>query len=505
MANLIKKYPVPLIFKKIFKDQLTGELEVKEESGTRHVYFKGGYLHYAASTLPVDWLSEQLLREKKITPAQYTTLNKTMQSSHVKFGKLLVENKMLTRQELYFALQNQTRLIALALFPLTSGEWTFTVKNQLQVQANPNFELDLVPLIVEGVEMLTDISYYKYRFTFRSPVTLPIPEEMGQYFSADEMRFYVKLTKCHTITCEQVCIMMEIEDIVFWRRLAKMYLLNLVDFTEFRIDSKVNEDIEYITDLHDKLRSDSMSLYEVLELKDIASITDVQNRYFSFSKKLDPQTINTAPDSIIKEKADFVLGKIQNAFETLGDEKKKKEYDTGLIEKKRVEDAVQKAQESDKKKEQEEEKQRIAEKQRIEQLHQENIQKARAFYLRAHALFEQARYIEAARIMDEAVRLDKSRASYYLLLGLSQAEIPSMRPYAEKNLEKVAELEPWNADPFFHLGKMYWAEKLHHKAETYFRKALEINMEHTLAGQMLQKIEKYTGKKQLFSMFGKKK
>jgi hypothetical protein len=44
------------------------------------------------------------------------------------------------------------------------------------------------------------------------------------------------------------------------------------------------------------------------------------------------------------------------------------------------------------------------------------------------------------------------------------------------------------------------------KAEECFKKALEINMEHTLAGKAVQDIAKYTGgKKSLLSLFGKKK
>lgn len=505
MANLIKKYPVPLLFKKALKDGLTGELIIKGEGFTKTLYFLKGHLHYATSTLKEDWLSEILFRKKKIQREQYIALNKIMQTTKAKYGKLLVQNKILTRQELFFALQGQTRTIAISTFKLTSGEWTFTVKKKLQIPSNPKFEIEIPGLISEAVKSMKDFAYFKHRYTFRTPVTLPIDEETGKLMNPDEIRFYVKLTKCQTITCEQVFIMMEIEENAFWRFVAKMYLLNVLDFAEFRVDSKVNENIEYITDLHEKLRSDSMSLYDVLQLRDTASIIDVQQKYFSFSKNLSPEKMHTAPDSAVKEKADFVFGKVQEAFDTLGDEKKKKAYDTGLLEKKKVEEALQKAQESARKKEQEEEEKRKEEQHRIDQMRQNNLQKARTFYLRANALYEQARYQEAARIMDEAVRLDGSRASYFLLLGLSQAQIPSLRPYAEKNLKKVAEMEPWNADPYFHLGKMYWAEKLQKKAETYFRKALELNMEHTMAGKMVRKIEKYTGKKQLFSLFGKKK
>ena len=59
-------------------------------------------------------------------------------------------------------------------------------------------------------------------------------------------------------------------------------------------------------------------------------------------------------------------------------------------------------------------------------------------------------------------------------------------------------MEPWNADPVFYLGQLYWVENMFKKAEKWYRKALEINMEHTLAAKMIRKIEKTSKKKPLF-------
>jgi len=63
-----------------------------------------------------------------------------------------------------------------------------------------------------------------------------------------------------------------------------------------------------------------------------------------------------------------------------------------------------------------------------------------------------------------------------------------------------------NADPIFALGELYRSEKLMKRAKEYFNKALEINMEHTLAGKAIQDLYGgAAGKKALFSLFGKKK
>jgi uncharacterized protein HemY len=66
-------------------------------------------------------------------------------------------------------------------------------------------------------------------------------------------------------------------------------------------------------------------------------------------------------------------------------------------------------------------------------------------------------------------------------------------------------MEPWNADPMFALGQLYKSENLTKKAKAYFEKALELNLDHTLAGKAMDEFIGMGDKKSLFSLFGKKK
>ena len=56
---------------------------------------------------------------------------------------------------------------------------------------------------------------------------------------------------------------------------------------------------------------------------------------------------------------------------------------------------------------------------------------------------------------------------------------------AEKNFQKVIELEPWNAEPYAALGMLFQSEKLDKRAENFYRKALSIDPEHELAKKRL--------------------
>jgi len=471
MANLIKKYPVPLIFKKILKDNLSGQLVVKGENFTKRLFFTKQELQFATSDLPQERLGEILYMKGKLSREQFIMLHKMKDNTNDKLGKLLVQQRILDKQGLFAALHDQVKTIAISTFSMASGEWTFTVENP-KIPNNQKFKVNLATLIKEGNQNILDFSYYKKRFNLRAPITLPIPEPLGQILSPDDIRFYIKLSKCNNISSEQIQALMDIPEKLFWQRISYMYLLNIIDFTEFRIDSEHQKDVEFIAYLHDRLKAKSIDHYELLALKDTASVSDARDKYFSFSKKYEPVAREAPPDSHTKEKIDFVLEKAQQAFDILGDEDKKKAYDTGKQQRVTLESF---------------------------NIQKEKIQKARRLYLKAHSFYEEKKYQEAARLLEEAIKLDPGRSSYFLLLGLSQSRIPSSRPLAEKNLQKAAEMEPWNADPVFYLGQLYWVENMFKKAENCYRKALEINMEHTLAAKMIRKIEKTSKKKPLFS------
>ncbi|MCK5057897.1 MAG: DUF4388 domain-containing protein [Candidatus Aminicenantes bacterium] len=135
----------------------------------------------------------------------------------------------------------------------------------------------------------------------------------------------------------------------------------------------------------------------------------------------------------------------------------------------------------------------------------DHVKQARELFTRANHFHNEKKYFEAASLLQKAVVMDNSKANYFLLLGLCQSKMPATKKMAEKSLKKAAQMESWNADPIFALGQLYKSENLVKKAKAYFEKALEINLEHTLAGRAMDEFMGKGDKKSLFSLFGKKK
>ena len=486
MANAIKKYPVPLIFKKILKDQLSGQLIITSGDTGKGLYFEKGRLAFATSTIEDEHLGEILISMGKLNRLQLDKvleLKKHPSYQDLKFGELLIKLKKLDKRDFYYALKAQVKQIAVQTFPLREGEWRFVVKSPT-IPNSQSFKIKLQQIIPEGVKKLEDMSYFRKKFYYRAPVTTAMSDSIFDFLTPDEKMLYADLARFANTSVEQIMAQLQVRDSSnpeerrFWRRLILLYLLNVIDFVEFTIDEEQNKNVEEIYDLHEKINKKELNYYQLLGTKEAAPVEEVKKSYFDFSRKYHPDKINAAPDSTVMLRANEVFAEINKAYEILSDQNKKNEYDA-----RGYKDASE-----------------------VEAARAEKGKNARELYLKANRFFKGKRYFEAVSLMEEAVAIDSSRANYFLLLGLAQSKLPAMKKHAEKNLLKAHELEPWNADHLFALGELYKSENLMKKAEQYFQKALEINMEHTLAGQAVQDLGKLFAppKKAKFSLFKKK-
>ncbi len=480
MSNLIEKFPVPLIFKKILKDSLTGELELLHEKYSKQLYFVKGQLAFATTTVDSERLGEVLLSLHKITPEQFNTMSRVKSNgdSTRKVGEILMEVSGLNKQDIYYTLSYQIKKIAAATFGMTDGEWRFTVKQPL-IPNTHQFHIKIAEIVLEGVGQIRDISYFKRRYSLRAPVTTTLPEEIQKYLTTEQMKFYFKLSNFSNEPVTSIIPKMDILQELFWKNIIHLYLLNVVDFVEYTIDEEVNKNIEEIAELHSKIKKQELNFYQVLGIANGTDKEKIKESYFNFSRKYHPDRINAAPDSTVKLQANEVFAEINRAYEILSNEEKRREYDAHQYKEMTTTDT--------------------------EQSHQTKT--GRNLYLKANSLYKQKRYYEAATMMEETVKRDSTKASYFLLLGLCHSKLPASKNRAEQCLKKATELEPWNADHLFALGELYKSENLMKKAQVAFNRALEINLEHTLAGKAKEELEKMFSphKKNFFSLFGKKK
>jgi curved DNA-binding protein CbpA len=252
--------------------------------------------------------------------------------------------------------------------------------------------------------------------------------------------------------------------------------------------SQANSAFETAVNLFfDKLKNKGMNYYELLGIPTNATHREIESAYKKYSEEFSPAKLGTLSDPVLKKKAQYLIEKGKRAYEILVNFEKRGQY-----EKLGFRDVDP------------------------ESLKEEDpIEKAREIYRKAKTLFTQRNYTMAVKALEEALKLDETRADYMLLLGRCQAQIPASKHKAEASLRKACEMESWNAEPYVALGMLFYSERLFQRAEGHFRKALELEPNHAMAKKKLaeiigpevkpmEKVQKTLGK--VFpSIFGKKK
>lgn len=205
---------------------------------------------------------------------------------------------------------------------------------------------------------------------------------------------------------------------------------------------------------------EGMNHFELLGVARTAIQKEIEEAYHNFMESFSSDKIGRIVQPDVKEKALFIVGKVKHAYGVLVDFEKRAQY-----EKRGYQDAPE-----------------------TEPKEEGAVEKAKSNYKLAKSLYSQRAYPMAVSALEEAIRLDPGKASYYYLLGSCQMKAPGLRHRAEANLQKAAQMEPWNAEIFAALGMLFYSEKLIRRAESYFRKALQLEPNHTLARKKLNEI-----------------
>ncbi len=239
--------------------------------------------------------------------------------------------------------------------------------------------------------------------------------------------------------------------------------------------------------LYDTFTGKTTNHFELLGLSTTATQKDIETAYGKYSEEFSPQRIAMLTDPDIRKKGNFLITRGKQAYDILSDFKKRADYEKRGFRDPSPEDIPE----------------------------DNDEEKAKAIFKKAKSLKTMKDYDKAIWVLKEAIKLDPTKPAYYLMLGSCQAQLPQNKKDAELNLQKAAEMEAWNAEPFFELGMLFYSERLFKRAETFFRKALDLEPNHHQARIKLEAIvgpeKKFmdvaqdTLGKVLPSIFGKRK
>jgi hypothetical protein len=158
-AGNLKSVSPADIFQLIVSSKMTGALSVTNSGSRRMIYFKDGSLVFATSSDRQDLFGNILLKKGKISKPELEEMLK-QQKDGQKLGALLVENEILTRDEVFDCLKMQIDEIVYGLFGWKDGEFEFMENKEPPADAILT-ELNPMNMIMEGLRRIDEWSELK--------------------------------------------------------------------------------------------------------------------------------------------------------------------------------------------------------------------------------------------------------------------------------------------------------------------------------------------------------
>jgi len=469
-----KRHPLSFVFKVIYVRKSSGVLLVNVGQFKKRLHFRDGNLVSATSTAPEEKLGAIFSRQGKIAERQILDIERLQVISGKKIGHILVEQGIVAPKELFSTLRQQAAEIALSLFPMATGFWDFQPRRTADSAEHP-FHIKVPELIREGVERITDLSFYIKTFSRLAPVTVPVSVHLNEWFSAEDIRFHQMLHDYSRSPHDRIMQITGWTREKYWRILVRFYLMNVLDFSDRRLAAS-GPDRSGIDDLYDQLKNPRTDYFRLLNIPVDADRQGIKAFFSDLADQYDPEIKPSSFDEDTEKKATYIRERLFQIRDELMAADPAEQTIRKMI---------------------------VPARERMAAV-DSPIRQAKKMFLQANELFEADRFEDAAVLLDQVIRLGERKPSVLYLLGLCQTRVAYLYKNAEANFLEVARLEPWNADPLYALGKLYQSQKLMNKAEHCFEKALEVNMEHTLAGRAMSEIGRGR-KKTMRDVFAKKK
>jgi len=487
-GNIFGMEHIGLYLRKIHFRKLNGQLTFKREAVEKQLFFQGGDLVHAKTNIAEERLGEVLFKLGKISTEAHSEIERYIDPKQ-NIGEALSQKGLTSQRNIDDGLTYQMREIVLSLFPLFDAEIVFQEKDSSAGQ-EAAARISLPYLIEDGIRKMKFQPALERYLEGKAPY--PKSQSLVHLLTEEEREILGKIKGGEG--ADALLKSLKFNPDFFWKSLYLFYCLNLIDFRDkdqipggeeketgpaaeaSRASSE--EQLAEVVDFQERIGT--MSYYQILGVSKQATDDDIKKAYFQLARKFHPDRFNrsTPPDHRVK--IEDVFDKITKAYHTLTNRELRKVYD--------IRTPVAGAEDSGK----------------------DVVKKADTKFRQAKTLYSQGRFEDTIVLLQEAIRLNKTKGAYFLLLALTEMKIPAFLRKAEEHFLKAIELEPWNPECYVGLGILYRQEGMNLKATKLFHKALEYDADHEAALRELEALtvgQKKTGLKGLFStnIFGSKK
>jgi hypothetical protein len=176
MIGDLKLMPLEEILQWLGNGKRTGILKVSNSYITKKIYFKNGLIISASSSDPRDYLGQFLLSKGWISEIQLVKAIELQEMKKSLLGKILVDLKILSEEQIKEALREKTLETIFSLFLWEEGKFEFTNEEFQNFKYIP-LEENVDRLILEGIRRKNDWIRVIKNFKSLNAVVAKVPEK----------------------------------------------------------------------------------------------------------------------------------------------------------------------------------------------------------------------------------------------------------------------------------------------------------------------------------------
>ena len=463
-AEEINDINIPRLFVDICTGKKTGTAVFELKGAVKKVFFNQGDIIYASSTLDEERLGECLLRDGKITEAQYEKATEALTETGRKFGVILVKLGYITPRDLVEGARSQVKGIVLSLFSW-QGAYRF--------DEGPLRPDEIIPLhmsvasfknvIIEG---LNRIDEQAVRAIFPRGVVLRKADASAKMlFQVADLP--VDQKKIHSLingvrTLEELSSLSGVADHDILKTAYTLLVLRMAAIraihapAERAAAAKVESVLPGGADDADAAgrrqilqayeRMGKQDYYQMLGLSRDFTAEELRKAYRNLVKTYHPDQYYGSTFTDLKAKLETIFSNVCEAYKTLGNEAGRSRYDRDLRE--GMAQTKQAAKPVDKK--------TVA----ADQFE---------FGMKAYA---EGDFRSAEASFDWACTYDPNNATYFYYKGRAQEKLPQRGRDAEESLKMALKLNP-TTEYHLELGNFYLRYGRKTLALAQFREALK--------------------------------